>query len=212
MEKLSQNSENGNNLDISDDILEYTDKVAIGEDFGKTPSTAKYQNLGEYFHDGSEEEQKIKGHLWDMYRVAPAPENLQKYVKAGDLYQQYKNTDEESERISMKQVVDEAVNAGVALELSTIVGNFVYGDLAFSRLGREEVGQVERGLYDGDPLAQIAMKAAKSGSMFGKEDDIRRANFILENVELRKKLFERVKGNKTSGYDSLSEVPFAGSH
>jgi len=59
-EKVNTEKVNGETYDIPKEILDYTDKVATGENFGETPSTANYKNLGEYFEDGSDEEKRTK--------------------------------------------------------------------------------------------------------------------------------------------------------
>ena len=194
---------------ITDNILDYTDRVATGEDFGKTPSTEKYQNRGQYWDDGTEEERAIKDELWNAYRFAPAPERLQSYKKANDIYLRLRYAKDPNRKLTDEQAIDEAVDAGVELELSTILETSIHGSLVFNGFDNEEIDLIEQGLYDGNKLAEDLVRTRMFG--FNDEEKTRSANQLMANVALRKQLFERVKSEKMAGFNKLGdEVPFAG--
>jgi len=52
------------------------------------------------------------------------------------------------------------------------------------------------------------MKETQLG--FNDDEKAKEGEKIMQCVELRKALFERIKNNQSSGYDSLKDMPFAG--
>ncbi len=199
-----QTSNTGETANIPDDILDYVDKAATGEDKSFFSENG-YADAEEYMNSGSDEERKIKNNLFEAHRLLPEPERLLQYKQAEEIYSKAIGRGDD-EQYSTDQAVDEAVAAGVELELSTILHSEVYGSIAFSTLEDSEKASVERGLYDGDQTAIDRMKETIIGPY-----RTRLFENVMKCIELRKALFERVKKEHSSGYDSLAEnVPFAG--
>lgn len=178
------------------DVREFIDTVATGQEFGKTPSTAKYESLGDYWRDGTEDEQRLKSALWDAYRLAPAPEDLQKYSEASTLY---KKLIDGADGQPMDELLQNAVDNGTDLALSTIFDSRVGHALRFSDLSSDQ-DTIEERLYNGDQSAFDLIREAQL------DEDGK----LTKIIEMRKTLFEKVQDKNKSGFDGLSEVPFAG--
>lgn len=198
----------GESLDLPKDVLDYADRVATGREFGKTPSTARYKNQDEYFNEGSEEDKAIKKAFFDQYNLTPEPERLHQFKQADEIYSKAIGNTEE-DHFSLEQAVDAAIAEDVTLELSTILGATVQNGLLYSKLysNPSERSLVERGLYNDDTSAINRMKDAQFG--YSEEEKTKRGEIVMQCVELRKALFNRIKEQQSSGYDSLAEeVPF----